>query len=493
MKLYPFVVVLIYVLALAKPCLPEENLVRLTTPPELSLRDAAALALTNSPALAAFEWKVRAAEARILQAGLRPNPELSLEVEDIRFSRAPDGYAHSTTVRADGAGLSATQDRSRDRATSAGFSDTQLTLRLSQLVELGGKRIKRIQFAEREKATAQWDYETARLDVLTEVAKGFVTVLGAQKRIELLEHEAQVAEQVAMTVSERVKAGKVSPIEVTRAETQQVVARIAADKATRELAVARAGLAETWDSKTPDFDHVVGDFEAVEAVAPFEELVQHISRNPDVTRWADEMESRQAALAVERSMRISDVTLSVGFRNRGLPFPSQSGRSSESSGAVSWTAGNAGSTADRENLLVAGISLPLPVFNRNQGKIKEAECEAARAKEEQRGAGTHAHATLYAAYQRLSDFHDAVMALRNEVLPRAKDAFERTQEGYRQGKFGYLEVLDAQRTQLEANAQDLDALTGYHQAVAEVERLIGEPVTGMDAGPRKENEDHGQP
>jgi cobalt-zinc-cadmium efflux system outer membrane protein len=128
--------------------------------------------------------------------------------------------------------------------------------------------------------------------------------------------------------------------------------------------------------------------------------------------------------------------------------------------------------------------LPLPIFDRNQGGIKEAESEAARMHEEQRGAEVKAHAMLYAAHETLLRSHGAVVALRDEVLPRARDTFERTREGYRQGKFGYLDVLDAQRTLFDVRAQYLEALTAYHLAMTEVDRLVGESSAGDDGSRR---------
>jgi outer membrane protein, heavy metal efflux system len=67
------------------------------------------------------------------------------------------------------------------------------------------------------------------------------------------------------------------------------------------------------------------------------------------------------------------------------------------------------------------------------------------------------------------------------VLPGAQRAFDAASEGYRQGKFGFLEVLDAQRTLFEARGRYLEALAAYHKAVAEVERLIGEPLGAVAA------------
>jgi cobalt-zinc-cadmium efflux system outer membrane protein len=429
---------------------------------------------------------------------LRRNPEISLEIEDVRWGTGPSAWTESTTPRAGGSGPGVATDRTVEEGTRAGLAESQMTLRLAQAVELGGKRVKRMRLAERQKDLARWDYETVRLDVLAQVAKSFVEALSAQERLALARSNVAVAEEIVSTVSARVDAGKVSPLETTKAETQLASARIAQDKAVGDLETARAELAATWGAKTPDFDRVVGDFETVVPVAPYEELARLIAKNPDVARWVDEMETRQAALQVERSRRVPDVTLTLGLRTKGLASHAQRGWSTDSDGSLAWSAGQTGFREDHEDSLIFEVLLPLPLFDRNQGGIQEAEREAARAHEEQRRAEVRAHATLYAAHEALLHSHNAAVALRDDVLPRALDTFERMQEGYRQGKFGYLDVLDAQRTLFDIRVQYVEALTAYHRVMTDVDRLIGDSLAGNDEGsqraaPTPEETKHDQP
>jgi len=105
----------------------------------LSLREALLLALRHSPDLAAFAWEVRAGEARTLQAGLLPNPEFDIELEN---------FAGSGDLE--------------------GFDARETTIALNQLIELGGKRLKRKRVAALERDLRGWDYEAKRLDVFTE-------------------------------------------------------------------------------------------------------------------------------------------------------------------------------------------------------------------------------------------------------------------------------------------------------------------------------------
>jgi cobalt-zinc-cadmium efflux system outer membrane protein len=133
---------------------------------------------------------------------------------------------------------------------------------------------------------------------------------------------------------------------------------------------------------------------------------------------------------------------------------------------------------------VISVSIPLPVFDRNQGGFLEAHYQLAKAAEERRAAEIQGRAALAEVYAALASAFRKATTLQDEVLPGAQQAFDAASEGYRQGKFGFLDVLDAQRTLFEARGQYLEALVAYHRGVAEVERLIGEPLGAVPDAPR---------
>jgi len=134
---------------------------------DITLRQALALALMHNSELKAFSWDIRASEAGRLQAGLWPNPALGVEVEEVG-----------------GPG-----ERS-------GFDAAETTIQLGQLVELGGKRKKRIKLAGLDEQLAWWDYEIKRLEVFTEVSKAFIEMLATQQRLGLNEELLQLSEEL---------------------------------------------------------------------------------------------------------------------------------------------------------------------------------------------------------------------------------------------------------------------------------------------------------
>ena len=252
---------------------------------ELTLRRALELGLAGNPDLASSSWEVRSGDPRIRQAGLIPNPELGVEFENFLGSEP-----------------------------SRRFETLETTLSISQLVELGGKRAARIRLASSEKEVSSWDYEAKRADVAAEIAKSFVEVLSAQERLALAGEMARLAKEVLNAVSSRVAAGKISPVEETKASVAWSISRIDLERAKLALEGARKRLAATWGSSRPIFSRAVGRLDQVTPLPPAEDLAGRISGNPDIARWAAEMEQRKAALALERANRITDVTLSVGIR-----------------------------------------------------------------------------------------------------------------------------------------------------------------------------------
>jgi len=395
----------------------------------LILSQALALALTQNPKLSAFSWESRAQEAATLQAGLFPNP----------------------TFNANAANFG--------NRVIQGFDGDVVTLELGQLIELGGKRSARIEAAALTKQLADWDYEAKRADVLTQVTQAFIDVLAAQQRLALTQQTYDLANQTAAATAARVQAGKVSPVEETKAKVARASVQIELMRARKELEAARKRLAAGWGSTTARFDSVIGNLDSLPALTSLDSLQQRLSKNPDLARWATEITQRQALISMEKSKAIPDVTATIGASKYLMPG---------------------------DYALTVGFSVPLPVFDRNQGRIQEAEHRLSKAEQELRNTEVRITTALNTAYQALDAAHSEIMALRQEILPGARSAYDAAREGYRLGKFGFLDVLDAQRTLFGSKNQYLAALANYHKSVADVERLVGSAMNETTANSQPE-------
>jgi outer membrane protein, heavy metal efflux system len=392
----------------------------------VTLQSAISFTLLHSPDLAAFAWETRAREARALQAGRLPNPTFELLAEDIGAKGLSSGDQSVSSVQ------------------------RQTTLQLSQLIELGGERGSRRQLASRERDLAEWDYEAARVNALTGVTHAFIDVLVAQQLVSLARQTDELVGQVEQSVGARVVAGVVSPIEETRAQVARATARVDLDQAERLLAASRARLAASWGQPTATFRGAAGTLETVGEIPPLERLQERIQQNPDLARWATEISARQSSLAYERARSIPDLQIVGGYRRFNDLNVSA---------------------------YVIGASIPIPLFDRNRDAVSAAHSLVNKAVEEQRAAAARVAAALAGAYRTMSGARNEVIALRETVLPRSRETFELMTEGYRLGKFGYLDVLDAQRTLIANGERYLRALSDFHKSVADVERLIGAPLT----------------
>ncbi|MBE3132438.1 MAG: TolC family protein [Acidobacteria bacterium] len=391
----------------------------------LTLRQALALALMRSPELAGSAWEVRAAEARTLQAGLPPNPELSVETENFGGT-GPLG----------------------------GFKAAETTLQIGQVILLGDKLRKQAKVAALERDLAGWDYETRRVDTYAETAKAFVDLLAAQENQALAERLIGISQQMLEVTSERVRSGKCGPMEEQKAKVVLGESRIALERARPQVGAGRRRLAATWGSTTPRFEKAEGPFAAVASIPSAEQLNALIARNPDVARWHKEMEQRRAAVELAKARAIPDLTISGGVKRLH---------------------------EIHEDVYVMGLSVPLPLFDRHQGGVRESAYNVAKAAEDRRAAEARAGRNLAEAYQVLASSFAEATILRDEVLPAAEAAFTASSEGYRLGKFGYLDVLDAQRTFFETQGQYIEALAAYHRAAADVERLVGQSLESIRA------------
>ncbi len=386
----------------------------------IALREATALALARSPELGVFPYELREADARILQAGLRPNPQLQVEVEEFG-----------------------------GRRERSGFDAAETTVQVGQPIELGDKRAKRTRVASLDKDLVQWDYQSARLDVLREVTRAFAATLAAQERLVLAERLVELSQRAQQAAADRVRAGRDSPVDVLRADVALAESRIERQKAEKALTAARHSLAATWGGHTPVFEKVEGDFYQTPAPRPSAEMTAAVGDNPDLARWRTEEDKRRAALRLEKARGVPDLTIGGGVRRY---------------------------EQTDDEALVFSLAVPLPLFDRNQGGVLGATAQLAKARRQFEAARVKTLAALSEATSALAAAYEEVTILHTEVLPKAQTAFEAAQQGYRQGKFDYLHLLDSQRTLFQTQMRYIDAVETYHRSQADVARLTGRPL-----------------
>lgn len=382
----------------------------------LSLDESIAQALAFSPALKAKIENIGGSRGERQQSGLIPNPEISFEAENILGNGSANGL--------DGA---------------------EVTLGVAQTIELGGKRGARVQAANRLVDAVSLEHAAAALDLVRDVTVAWTEAVAAGEELRLAQEQKDLSDEVLSSVSRRVAAAAENAIQKSRAEVALAASKVELAKAERHQAASLKALAGIWGEATPVSSLDAADFFAVQE-PDLSEGNLTLDNNPDLKLIVAGVDLAQANLAVERANAVPDVTFEAGVRDN---------RDAE------------------EQSFLAGVSIPFPAFNRNQGAILKAGHEVARAEHEKAATVNALNLDLLRAKNALEIAYAEINSFEKDILPSADKAFAQARKGYQAGKFPYLEVLDAQRTLFEVRTQRVAALKEYHTAKAELDRLTG--------------------
>ncbi|GAB1616619.1 TolC family protein [Pseudomonas sp. NGC7] len=382
----------------------------------LSLPEALSAAFAQNPELAAAGREIGIAEGERRQAGLIPNPQLSWEVEDTR----------------------------RETRTT--------TVTLSQPLELGGKRGARIAVAGAGQTIAQLDLERQRNGLRADVVQAFHAALRAQTALELAQQSQALTERGLRVVQGRVTAGQSSPVEATRAQVQLAQAQAQVRRAASQRSVAYQALARLTGSPVARFDRLLATDLSPGAAPAAEALLARVEQTAEWRLAAAQVERGEASLGSEKAQRIPDLTVSLGSQY---------------------------SREDRERVNVVGLSMPLPLFDRNQGNVLVAARRADQARDLRNAVELRLRSETRSALSQWATAMQEVQAYDRTILPSAQQAVDTATRGFEMGKFAFLDVLDAQRTLIEARGLYLQALASATDARAQVERLYGDLEGGL--------------
>ncbi|MGH8467133.1 MAG: TolC family protein [Pseudomonas sp.] len=377
----------------------------------LTLDNALRAAQENNPELAAARWGIDIAEGERRQAGVLPNPELSWEVEDTRKS------SQTTTVS------------------------------VSQMFELGGKRGARLSVAGRDAELAALELERQGNALRAEVMGAFQAAARAQEGLQLAEQSLRLSERGLQVVQGRVKAGSASPVEATRAQVQVSEVRLEKLRAEQAQTVAYQQLAAATGAPMVQFDKVASASSQASDLPGRSQLLDRLEHTPDMRLARVQIGQREAALDLARTQRIPDLTVSVGSQY---------------------------SETDRERINVVGVSLPIPLFDRNQGNVLAAARRADQARDQRNGAELRLRTEVIQALAQWATSAQEVQAFDRSILPSAQQALDAATRGFERGKFAFLDVLDAQRTLVAARLQYLEAQAQRSEAQVRLERIFGD-------------------
>jgi len=382
----------------------------------LTLVGAIRLALDCNPELRASSGRIDAAAARAYQAKLWSNPELTLNAEDWPVSGGD------------------------------GFSDSKQTVGVAQTIPFPGKKKLDRQIGVSSLRVSEVDLSLRRLELVRDVKIAFCQVLAAERLVEVQGELVKVAESSAAAAGKRVAAGAAADQEQLRAEIPLEQARTELSGFQRELVAARQTLALLVGR--PDLTEASLSGALAETAS-----LAVLDQGPE--QW---LASHPSVVAVKTSRERAEMELR---RARLEPYPDVK---------MSVAGGRIGETG--ESIIEMGFSVPLPIIDRSKGKKQEAQANVRIAEADQAAIEQRVLRAWGTASKRYRTAIDQVANYRDRILPKANEALRLVQSGFEQGKFGFIDLLDTQRTTAEVRLAYQQKLLELNVAQAELESIL---------------------
>ena len=324
---------------------------------------------------------------------------------------------------------------------------------ITQTVEIAGQRGHRRDATEAATAALRAEIAAARHLVRAEVGERFYRVLALQRRIEIETQASTLFDATAVAIQKRRAAGEdtrldanVASVEAERARNQLAVAQ-------EQLLEARSALATTLQLPSGRLPQAIGDLAANRSGYSLNDLLTAAESQPRVRALAEHENSAEARLKLERASRYPDITVGANV-------------------------GREGPEGGRERLTTLSVSLPLPLFKRNQAGIGQAETELQQAQIERQMILRDTRASVTTLWIKLTSLDARVRRLQDSVLPALDDNQALSLKSQRAGQIGLLEMIVVNRQALDARRDLIDALTEYHATRVALELAAGWPQEG---------------
>jgi cobalt-zinc-cadmium efflux system outer membrane protein len=374
------------------------------------------IAVERDPRLNGMEATLDAAAGNVVQAGLKPNPVVSAELENA-LGTGP----------------------------ISGVQGVEVTLGIRQLIETGNKRAKRTLLAQREVDLIAWQQERYRAEIEADTRTTFVGVLLAQKMVNLRSEQLELAKKSGAEVQKLVDAARSPKVDLTRSELEIRQQQFVLEQAERNLSAARNLLASKWELIPASEFTVTGQLVLEDSLPALEELIFSLNGTAALGQFDAITQSREAALDLEKARAKPDFEIFAGGRYFN-----------ENDGDIGF---------------VAGIEIPWPLFDKNQGNIQTARAEL-RAVGYQRSAARRAlYVELSRQFSQLANAHADAITIQRELLPAAEQTLKDTEVGYQRGQFRQLAVLESRQTLFNIRESHLEALARYAEAQSAISAI----------------------
>lgn len=381
----------------------------------VTLDQLLALAEEQHPRLRAMTAQTAAAQAGITTAKAYPNPE---------------------------AGVMAGRQTYRVPGNVSGLFQSYS---FSQPLELGKLRPARLGLAERGVETAEHAYRATRLEVLSAVRRGFHEALRRQSEIKILEENLRLVDELRKRIVVRVNVGEAGRLEQIRADAEVATAQAAVNRARLQLVSALAQLRAAAGVETQSDLRIEGALDPAVALPPLEEIrKESIDKHPVLAVFASDVRTAEARVKLEEAQKTPQPSLRTE-----VDYPPD------------------------VPIYRAGITIPLPFWNRREGPIAEAAARVRQARSMEQSRRIEHVAAVEGAYGRYQLASAQLAAFESGILAEAQEAARAAETAYQLGERGVLEVLDAQRVLRTVRVDLLNAQFDRQAALIDLDELRG--------------------
>jgi cobalt-zinc-cadmium efflux system outer membrane protein len=385
----------------------------------LDLETAITKAMAGNPGLKAAGYQLQIQDARIDQAGIKPRPQLGIEVEDVFGS-----------------------------GTNDMLEGIQATASVTWILERG-VRASRVSAARARSSLIESDIAIQRLDVAAETARHYLESLDLQARIVIATEGIELGAAAVTAIERRVEAGSAPAADLSRARADLRRQELIKEDIEHELLSANYRLAAQWGANEPDFNRVLGDLLDTPTIASFANFESRLDQNPNLERYLTAGRVYEAQMRLEQASNRQPWSVTTGFR---------------------WQ----NKTSDHG--FVAGLSIPLGPEDSNRGRVAESRARITQSKLEREAERLRLRTELFVLYQELMHSVHLTAAIEQDILPLYESALEQTQDAYEAGRYSYLEWSASQVNLLNARNDLVEAAHSILHNLIEIERLTGVSV-----------------
>jgi|TARA_R100000687_G_scaffold83704_1_gene89546 cobalt-zinc-cadmium efflux system outer membrane protein len=391
-----------------------------TSSREMTLQSAIQRTLTNSPELHEFTYRQQAVEGEIKTASLKPALNAGIEVENFLGT-----------------------------GEVSGIKDTEMTLTLSSVIELGNKLNSRKEFTKAQSTLVEAQKQVQTLDILAEVTRRYIDVLAQQALIKAQKDAEALARYTYQAVSKRVNAGASPAFEQQRAEAELAKARLDVLTAQQTKQAMINSLAIMWGEQNPTFSNVEGELLALPSSPSLSSLFRTLSDSPNLDVYAQNARLQAAQVRLTEAANQSD---------------------------LSWTAGIRRINSINDTAFVAGVSMPLFAASRNLGEYEKQRAVQGQLEQQKQSATQNLYHQLNMALIARNNALLNVQTLKNSIIPPLVNALSLVEQAYINGRFSYLEWVSTRQELLNAKQALIQSAKQAHQRGADIEALTGQPL-----------------